>query len=331
MSGEPQVSVIACVYNAEKTFGATLDCLFGSEWKVPFEVIVVDDASTDSTRELCGRYDTKVIALKENVGPARARNVGIEESSGAILLFVDSDVLFPPDLIGRMLKAMEADPALSGVGSISSPTPLNPGFYSRYFALQEYLILSESRKLRGTPQAVGICTRLGTMRREVFEVLGGFNEAIRDPSVEDGEFSLRMRGKYFVDWPEDFENEHYFPDSLGKIWRRYHLNTKEYAWALRRLGIKDTSAFQEDTRARFLLGLAGIFLLISMWTPWALVGVAVLICGAVFVKRKLFGLLLGEEDAMFCVKGALVYAVTSVPIASGLVASLIYPAPQPKG
>jgi len=323
VSQSPVVSVIACVYNAEDTFGATLDCIYRSKWPVPYEVIVVDDASTDNTASLCREYDLNLIQLKKNSGPATARNVGIQASSGAILLFVDSDVLFEPDIIPQMLAKMEADPELSGIGTISSPTPLNPNFYSRYFALQEWHILTEARAYRRTPAAVGICTRLGAIRREVFEDLGGFNETIRKPSVEDGEFSLRMRGKYYVDWYPELENRHHFPDSLGKIRRRYHLNTRELSRAMRRLGVKDTGMFREDSTARLFLALAGILGLVGVWYPWAWIGAVVLAGGALFVKRKLFRLFWHEEGAWFCVRSAFVYAVTSVPIATGLAAGML--------
>lgn len=323
MADPPVVSVIACVYNAEATFGATLDCVFQSDWPVPYEVIVIDDASTDGTPELCRSYDLKLIQLDENAGPAKARNVGIKAASGSIILFVDSDVLFGPNTIRRMLDKMEADPELAGVGTISSPTPLNPNFYSRYFALQEYHILTTAQQYRRSPAAVGICTRLGTIKRAVFEDLGGFNEAIRKPSVEDGEFSLRMRGKYYIDWYAELENRHYFPDSLGKIWRRYHLNTKELSRAMRRLGAKDTGMFREDSTARLLLGLAGIFVVAGVWIPWAWLGAIALAAGAIFVKRELFGLFWRHEGALFCLRSAFVYALTSFPIATGLAAGML--------
>jgi len=130
-----KLSVVAAVYNAEATFGDTLRCVFDSDIPAPFEVVVVDDASTDGTPALCESFDLKLIRLETNVGPSTARNIAVREAKGEIIMFIDSDVQFGPDLIRRMLERMDEDPEAAGVGSLSAPEALNPCFYSNYFAM----------------------------------------------------------------------------------------------------------------------------------------------------------------------------------------------------
>src|SRR5207253_7787109 len=102
----PKVSVVICAYNAESTMEACLQSLL--QLRYPnFEVIVVDDGSKDTTREIAERFPFRVIH-QENKGLSIARNVGIEASSGEYVVFTDSDCVVDPDwltyLIGAMLR-----------------------------------------------------------------------------------------------------------------------------------------------------------------------------------------------------------------------------------
>lgn len=91
----PRASIVIPVYNGEAYLRETLDsCLDQNEKK--FEVIVVNDASTDSTRELLDYYQKKderikPIHLKENGGSAKARNIGNKEAKGDYILVLDGD------------------------------------------------------------------------------------------------------------------------------------------------------------------------------------------------------------------------------------------------
>ena len=90
---ELSVSVIIPAYNAEKTIGMCLDSLLGLEYsKELLELIVVDNDSTDSTREIVSRYPVKLCIESRHTSYA-ARNRGIEEAGGDICAFTDSDCL----------------------------------------------------------------------------------------------------------------------------------------------------------------------------------------------------------------------------------------------
>jgi glycosyltransferase involved in cell wall biosynthesis len=318
-----KVSVIICVYNAERTIGETLACVFGSTLPVSYEVIVVDDASTDSTADICEEYNVRMVRLTETQGPARARNIGVRESKGEIILFLDSDVTFASDLLGRMLDRMRLEPDLAGVGSISSPVPLNPGFYSRYFALQEFYRNTRGLDSEGGSRESRVCTRCGTLKRSVFDELGGFSEKHKTPSIEDYQFSLRLRSKYSIHRDRTLVDNHRFPDTLAKIWKRYHKNTKEMYEVLRELRVKDTGPFREDIRARLFIGMAGIFCLGSLLLPRLLIIGLILLVAAMFVRRRLLKLFYQSEGLVFSIKGWLVYMVTFVPIGTGLLAGMI--------
>ncbi len=90
----PRVSVIVPAYNAEKYLGRCLDSILAQEQK-DFEVIVINDGSTDGTAQVCDEYaakDSRIKAFhKENGGASSARNAGLEKAQGKWITFIDSD------------------------------------------------------------------------------------------------------------------------------------------------------------------------------------------------------------------------------------------------
>jgi glycosyltransferase involved in cell wall biosynthesis len=315
-----QLSIVAAVYNAESTFGDTLRCVFESEIPCAFEVVVVDDASTDGTLEVCEAFDVKLIALEKNIGPAKARNRAVEESTGEIILFIDSDVLFGPELIGEMLARMEAEPEAAGVGSLSAQEALNPGFYSNYFAMQEWEWITGAVRMFGDEHGLGMCTRCGTLRRSVFEEMGGFDEKFTEPSIEDYDLSVRILEKYRFIWDEALEHQHYFPESLGAICRRYHRNTRDVVGLMGDSNVKRAKGLGGDSRARLALGISVLCGLLSLVYAPLVWSACAFLLGAVICKSGLYELLLRQKGFLFCLGGFAVYVVSSIFVLTGAVA-----------
>ena len=91
----PTVSIIICNYNYERFIDAAIASALGQT--IPCEVIVVDDGSTDNSRQLLARTDPRVIvALQPNGGQLAAYNTGFARSSGQIVIFLDADDLLEP-------------------------------------------------------------------------------------------------------------------------------------------------------------------------------------------------------------------------------------------
>lgn len=103
---KPLISFIVPVYNVEKYIEKCVNSLL-SQKKNTFEIILVDDGSTDASPEICDRYTcNKLIKVfhKENGGLSDARNYGIERANGKYILFVDSDDYIASDFIEDLLK-----------------------------------------------------------------------------------------------------------------------------------------------------------------------------------------------------------------------------------
>jgi O-antigen biosynthesis protein len=101
----PKVSVVICAYNAESTMEACLQSLLQLRYP-SFEVIVIDDGSTDATLAIAERFPFRVVH-QENKGLSMARNVGIEASIGKYVVFTDSDCVVDPDWLTYLIGAME--------------------------------------------------------------------------------------------------------------------------------------------------------------------------------------------------------------------------------
>lgn len=109
---EPDVSIVIVNWNRRDDVLKSLGYL-RFQGQVHFEVIVVDNGSTDGSaerlREITG---IKFIELKSNLGPCKARNVGIEHARGRYILFLDSDAVLSKWKLARLVERMDRDPTI---------------------------------------------------------------------------------------------------------------------------------------------------------------------------------------------------------------------------
>ena len=99
---KPCISVIVPFYNASQYIKKCTSCLKKQNIKEPFEIILINDGSTDNSLEIIKRLNIpnlKLFSLKRNLGPASARNIGINNSSGNYLFFLDVDDIITNDAL----------------------------------------------------------------------------------------------------------------------------------------------------------------------------------------------------------------------------------------
>ncbi|MEO8727522.1 MAG: glycosyltransferase family 2 protein [Acidobacteriaceae bacterium] len=113
----PLISVVIVSWNAKRYVDECLSSLY-SDRQVCFEVIVVDNGSSDGTPEMvCASYpQARLVRNSENLGFARANNIGIEISRGKYLFLINSDVNVPPGCLSRLLSYMEEHPEIGLLG-----------------------------------------------------------------------------------------------------------------------------------------------------------------------------------------------------------------------
>ncbi|MBZ0155980.1 MAG: glycosyltransferase [Alphaproteobacteria bacterium] len=206
-------SVIVPAFNAAATLDACLQALLAQTAdREVYEVIVVDDGSTDRTGERAGKYPVRVVR-QENRGPAAARNHGAREAKGEIILFTDSDCVPSPDWIREMIKPF-ADPAVAAVkGAYRSS---QRSLVAR-FAQVEFEERFEMLKKADSVDMVD--TYSAAFRREIFRGEGGFDESFPVANNEDTDLSYKLSaaGHRMVFNPAAIVSHLRHPDSV----RRY--------------------------------------------------------------------------------------------------------------
>lgn len=184
---EPFISVVIPVYNGGEFIGRSLDALIGSVYS-SFEIILVDDSSTDDTVEIAKKRGVRVVELARRSGPALARNLGVEHSKGEIVLFIDSDVEVRGDTIERVAANFKDNPEIAAVFGSYDDEPADKGFVSQYRNLFHHFHHQQSDS-----DAFSFWAGCGAVRKEVFTQLGGFDhKRYKKPSIEDIEFGLRV-------------------------------------------------------------------------------------------------------------------------------------------
>lgn len=185
-TSEPFISVVIPVYNGGEDIGRCLDALNGSAYP-SFEIILVDDSSTDDTVEIAGKKGVRIVELTRRSGPALARNIGVEHAKGEIILFIDSDVEVRGDTIERVALSFKDNPEIAAVFGSYDDEPADKRFISQYRNL-----LHHFHHQQLDSEAFSFWTGCGGVRKEVFTKLGGFDHArYKKPSIEDIEFGLR--------------------------------------------------------------------------------------------------------------------------------------------
>lgn len=161
----PLVSLILVTYQSAELLTPFLATLAATRYR-RYELIVVDNASTDTTRAgLADRLDLRLIVCPQNIGFGRACNQGAAVAQGELLVFLNPDVTFTEAWLGRLVETMQADPT----AAIICPETLYPGDTPTPDLGQRVLLPDESAAVPGSAMMV---------RRTDWDMLGGFDEQI---------------------------------------------------------------------------------------------------------------------------------------------------------
>jgi len=112
-----QLSIIIVSFNARADLERCLESLQAAPPALPHEILVVDNGSTDGSADAARRWpDVQVIQTGENLGFARANNIGIRASTGAAILLLNSDTIVPPGAIDRLVAELDRHPEAAVAG-----------------------------------------------------------------------------------------------------------------------------------------------------------------------------------------------------------------------
>ena len=186
-----KISVVIPNHNGSETLRRCLEAVELSSY-LKYECIVVDDGSTDDSIEIAESLAAKVVVLEGRpLGPANARNVGVQAASGEIIFFIDADVVIYPDTLKKIALSFTNSSELAAVFGSYDDQPGDGHFLSQYKNLFHHFIHQQANENSGT-----FWSGCGAIRREIFLEIGGFDTLkYPRPSIEDIDLGRRLSNK----------------------------------------------------------------------------------------------------------------------------------------
>jgi glycosyltransferase involved in cell wall biosynthesis len=222
----PEISIIIPTYNHKKTISDCLNSIFNQAFK-DFEIIIVNDGSTDNTEELLNNYISKLsnenqkkitVISQPNKGAPAARNRGFQESTADFLFFCDADVKLKPNALALMLNTLKNHPEKSYAYSSFK-------FGWKIFKSQKF----DAEKLK----QVNYITTMSLIRREHFP---GWDENLKKfqdwdlwlTMLEQGHTGIWIPEVLFSVIPNQKGISHWLPSFIYKVpWERFGWVPKE--------------------------------------------------------------------------------------------------------
>jgi glycosyltransferase involved in cell wall biosynthesis len=197
-SNNPMVSVIIPSYNRGHCIEQTLDTVFKQSY-TEFEVIVVDDGSTDDTAQLIKAYRREINYIyQKNAGASAARNTGIDNAKGDWIAFLDSDDEWYPDKLKVQMDDLRTNP-----GMVAHIVDCNVGDHQEtLFSLRKTRTNYEQEPIRQRPLIDVLETQFFTscwiLKKETIKSVGAFNNQLR--IFEDIDLLVRIaqQGPFMV-------------------------------------------------------------------------------------------------------------------------------------
>tara|TARA_B100001996_G_scaffold368172_1_gene340439 strand:- start:218 stop:1255 length:1038 start_codon:yes stop_codon:yes gene_type:complete len=275
-NSNPGISIIIPAFNAETTIQNCIESVINTGHK-PIEIIVADDASTDSTVDLVAEISNSIsknvhlVRLKKNSGPARARNEGAAAAKYSYFFFLDSDTEMLPNALENFIARIPDADAVCGHYHWE---PLNNTPVAWYKSLLNYYLFSKS----GVFEHDVFLGSAAGIRREAFEKTGGFDASLKwGMDYENEEFGHRLSINHKILLDPSIAVRHAFPN-FKKLTITYFSRVAQWMMLFMK-----RRKFEAGGPAAQNIGLASMAfpvfiasflgLLITPWT-WLLTGLA---------------------------------------------------------
>lgn len=188
-------SIIIPTYNAKQMLAGCVRWI-RVHTHVPYEIIVVDNGSTDGTAEWCKQQNLGLVRLQSNVGFPGACNAGMKAAKGDTLLLLNNDVIVSRNWLPNMLACLNSNPAVGIVGPKANVASGKQKRRADYRTIRGFHLRAAKfnrhnpRRWRRMLRIVGLCF---LFKREVMERVGYLDEAFAPGYYEDDDYSYRAR------------------------------------------------------------------------------------------------------------------------------------------
>jgi len=307
------LSIIIPTYNSGEKLLKLLNSIFTSTYK-NFEVIVIDDCSTDNTLELIKQFHIRTFKLEKNCGQADARNIGASKAKADILVFLDSDIILKNDALEKIAESFK-DPKINCLKGIYAKEPANKGLFPRYKALFEFFCFKDAKTFSFfTPS-------LGAMRKQLFYDVGGFDKDYRH--LEETMLGYKITKKYPIIVKQDIQANHHFPSfakciknyfKRGFVWVRFFFKRKKFD----NVGATPSTGISALLTIPIILSLALFFVHpIFLLTPFLLVLLFILL------NAKMYQFIFKETNLLFMGYYITINFILQLVVAIAAISSLV--------
>lgn len=312
------LSIIIPAFNAEKTLSGLLNSICRSDFK-DYEIIVVDDFSSDTTRTIIDDYGVKGVFLSRRQGPAVARNKGAEVAQGDIIVFFDADIEVESDTLSKIAKRFKENQDIKVLVGTYSDKPVNKGFFPRYKAWWFKSLFKETDAQ--TDSLEGFCVAID---REVFKLVGGFNSFFKTSGIEDYELGCRLRQRYQLYFDAGIQVRHNFPGFLKNGLRFFRR-----AYSFMPLFLKQDRKLRGHTLNRD--GFASLYSFVSfLLLPFvffhslsATILFLILIMSFILFGQRFIKLIFYKEGLFFTIAAIIVYYINSIIVGIGILLGIL--------
>ncbi|MEM4390634.1 MAG: glycosyltransferase [Candidatus Diapherotrites archaeon] len=210
-------SIIVPSFNSEKTIKECIKALKNQDYNGKYEIIVVDDGSTDRTTDIVEKE--KVILFKQkNSGPAKARNNGAKIAKGKVLLFIDSDCIADKNWLKEMLEPFKDKEVVGVQGAYKTKQESLVAKFVQYEIEERYEKMLNSKKIDW------IGSYSAAYKKNIFFAVKGFDESFPQASGEDPELSFKVsktKGKLVFNPKAIVYHSH--PETISKyFWVKFY-------------------------------------------------------------------------------------------------------------
>ena len=258
-------SVIIPALNSEGVIGRALEAILAGK-RIPDEIFVVDGCSQDRTAEIARQYPVQV-RTNPKVHAAAGRNVGIENSTGDVLVFTDSDCVPRNDWLERMASHFESSPDIAGVGGrmLALPPVNEVEAFSGHVFLNEILRYpAEPTVVRNRALVGAFITANCAYRRSALLQEKGFHDEFGNHAEDIDLYWRLVAHDASLYYDPEIVVQHSFPKTVKSLMKkyfqhgiasskltRYHLGSPQIDWFLYRKLLHSawkTATFSKDRR-----------------------------------------------------------------------------------
>jgi cellulose synthase/poly-beta-1,6-N-acetylglucosamine synthase-like glycosyltransferase len=255
VSQQPYVSVVVPVFNGAHTIEACIEALLAQDYDAErYEVIVVDNMSTDDTETLVGSYPVTLLHEHARQSSYAARNTGIEAARGEIVAFTDADCVPAADWLGKLVAAFSEPTVVGAGGAVIAAEPA--GDLARLVAELDPL---RNGARMAEDSYVSLVGANAAYRRDALQAVGCFDDRMTTGGDIDLSWRVQRERLGEVLYVPDSTVLHQHRDTVSGVFRefrRYGYCSGTFAWHMRdQPDYPECAAWQGRTMLRQALAM----------------------------------------------------------------------------